>query len=1300
MTKTFANLVENNPKLGGQVGAGIMTADDIAETKAAWGVDKIDVLRNFSLPSLNAEVIKNAPGNLAESLRGLADAATGVLAQHFEPRTSLTAMAQRFAKTYGQGKLHVNKVHNIKQVKGEPNTYQFEVVVARGPEDTFANMGTAWRNAKLREVADSPDELVFYAHMPSGKIVRLGKGQDRAKAKLEKLQKESEVAGSQDPVGFYYGFTRKETMPSPNLFDMTPVERKFFSLFNGKWRRAFTDATGIFGTMGTKVAMLTDSYARAARQSDNIIRDFMKASRETQTGALELLSMGTQPLREGGKHGRVISWDEAVSKGFTEKQYLAYQSLRIASDFSYTIHNARLKELLEEGGNVRFSFKASNASEDFTGFGVPVPPSRVREMKTVKNESVTEVYNAHTGKTEAVTEDMLKAAQTGKGMFIRSAKTITVDGKHRNYIYIPEGQVGKRVGEVGSTPLPYIKGHVYIQQDNNWYIKKVATDKVEFDVDGVKTSDAGYGDVIAGARSKAEVDILMETHKLSEAEIDKGWKLEVVESRDTKTMESIEDLMRVGGVQETGVRGAPIDTVSGPNANILSHTDSIINEMHSATRHLNFEAVIKDYRDSWSLTFKKALEDIVNSNIRKTKGSVADRIAVGYPRTIEDLREMFVGKALTTAQKKVIEDAETAWELIEFMAKNRDSSVELFRRATLSIADALEKATTAQKGGAALQKGIAATGAALRTVGRNMSRDPIDFARSTAFVAYLALNPFRQLIIQSAQHLMMTPLAPGYVTSGEIYKDLGSYSMGLGFRSDPEKWNRNAEWLAKSVGMTTEEFTQEIDGIFKSGILDAVDSHTLLEGLNFASTPTAGMSAGRAKLAQAANVGRSIATLAKSGFVLGERTNLLTSYLIAKKLRADEGLTALATSARGSTIYEETRDITFNMSRGGELKIQRGPLKGLAQFASFQLKAFNAIIGKNPTLKGRRLQVLTGQALMWGSAGYGLQTVVAPLLNEAEDAYGKPLPPELETMLTYGIGAYIANRLIDGLAGEKGVKSEIDFSPLAPFGGANWGAKSIFEFFTNTQRSGIEILFGPSASLWARFDKGLDAMLTIMGKRAPIDPDESEGQRALRAMKALGHEVIPAMSNFSKGSIMRQSGYILDSEGNNLVRSSLAEAYAKQLAGFRSVKEIKYRTLEEYAREKATAFSKDAKLIVNIMHAEYLKNGGKNQGIDFFTETMDSITGIVDTYSEEDRDLMADAITDALRNKSIRLQRDGADNMLEYVLTHSSKYRTISGIENELKSVFGQDEASQRVMQLIIERLNENSDLQIEQENE
>lgn len=286
---------------------------------------------------------------------------------------------------------------------------------------------------------------------------------------------------------------------------------------------------------------------------------------------------------------------------------------------------------------------------------------------------------------------------------------------------------------------------------------------------------------------------------------------------------------------------------------------------------------------------------------------------------------------------------------------------------------------------------------------------PLQKLRSLTFLRFMVLHPGRQLLLQSAQGLMLAPLEPLYFASGAIMKDLMSMRSALWFATHPvlkgKAITREISTQAKLFGTDIEGMRALSKAVNDSGLFQSVSVHSHAGGTTAAQKVTQG------RVRKAASAARE--AFQKIGFNAGERNNLTFSYLVAlKKYLNRTGRTKMdlknLSKDDWDRITAQASNYALGMVRPNNYQWQNGILALPTQFMSFQVKYFMAMLGKNPAFNAREVAALwAGAGFLWGSNVLGLRDPVINFLAENDI----PQDNILVDILVDGFADYALNTL-------------------------------------------------------------------------------------------------------------------------------------------------------------------------------------------------------------------------------------------------------------------------------------------------
>lgn len=215
------------------------------------------------------------------------------------------------------------------------------------------------------------------------------------------------------------------------------------------------------------------------------------------------------------------------------------------------------------------------------------------------------------------------------------------------------------------------------------------------------------------------------------------------------------------------------------------------------------------------------------------------------------------------------------------------------------------------------------------------SAGPVGFAKNAAFQLYLALNPLRQIVVQSHQAIQLTALHPKYVgtrlvpdSTLMIYARIAGGAKGL---------DKN---VLKAFGRSREEVEAMYKAYMDSGLAAAIDQQNFVRGsladfaddLNYKAGVQGGViKKGVRGLGQVMHLSRRI------GFDTGEEVNMITAWLTMYDRAGGYG--KVKTQRQLEEVAARARDYTYNMNMAGDMPYNQNWLAAAFQFMQVPHKA-------------------------------------------------------------------------------------------------------------------------------------------------------------------------------------------------------------------------------------------------------------------------------------------------------------------------------------------------------------------------
>ncbi|NRA50786.1 MAG: hypothetical protein HRU12_16760, partial [Phaeodactylibacter sp.] len=387
---------------------------------------------------------------------------------------------------------------------------------------------------------------------------------------------------------------------------------------------------------------------------------------------------------------------------------------------------------------------------------------------------------------------------------------------------------------------------------------------------------------------------------------------------------------------------------------------------------------MRDYLEAAKRRFEKQFEDVVTkrNEFGKPSFDAMTRADIGSP---------------DHALSKKVGDARTTFEYIRYLENGYINAI-----------DGLYKATVDGVADIAGRTGLAP----LENVVRATERlNPTQIGKSTAFTMYLALNPVRQLELQSHQAVRLGAMFPKYMAT-DVVGDMRILVAGMRNKPIPKS-------LLKQQGVTAEQAARMIKDFKNSGLFAAVDANNLVRG-------------DLKKLADLSFAGKTVDALGapirfsqRVGFDAGEQVNIMTSWLAHRNDAINKhGLKGLTPEVMDE-VQAQARNFTYNMNQAGDMPYNQNHLNILFQFLQVPHKGFTQYFNRALDAK-TRVKMATFDTVMWGAPAVASIPLISSIL---------PDDGPVREVVERGLESAILNMSIRAITGDD---TSIDFSSLAP----------------------------------------------------------------------------------------------------------------------------------------------------------------------------------------------------------------------------------------------------------------------------
>lgn len=726
---------------------------------------------------------------------------------------------------------------------------------------------------------------------------------------------------------------------------------------SGSLQRHLVDAHSMLHpniTLGANV-----SVAKAAGLEKELLKtvgDFAeryKALPKERQAGLEKI------IKDANAQGIDFNYNKLIADGYSQEEINTLRSWRESWDTMYHLENKDMlrtmrargfQEFVDETNDTRLFVKPLGRTQ--VAGDVKVLDHRTGNISTMTGEKVSELYEK--GGTLARLRQPMQVGEDAAELIISEEKA---------------GGSYLRAMHDDSQVLNYRKGYYTVHYKDPHFIVKIVQNS---------RGETLYEKAVATAGSTKDAELMV--RRMSAAD---GGKYYHRGDRKKMDMSSNDywDVQQAHGRSSQKIRGQRLEdatsTVSDPSmTNILGPVDSAIASARSASRRV-------------------AMRDFIESVKTRALNQYADYFPDGkfgqkaWPNSVGDVKY----RGGHTLDQKKLADARTTVEYANYLENGYINQIDDGIKATLK--------SIAQIAGNVGMSKVEKLG-----LWAASNRGPSAMAKNIAFNMYLALNPARQIIVQSHQLMQLTANFPRYIASGRMVPELATLvSYQLGYR--PSKF------LLKGIGKTEEEAHEMFKQFEKTGLSAAVDKQNLIRG---ALSDLADTVAGN-KLTK--TIGAPMNYMRKIGFDAGENINSMSSWLAHRDDAVRNGLDMKKADVQ-DMVTGKSINYTYNMNAAGDMPYNQNALSAMFQFMQVPHKAMLGMMTNRTLTPAQKLRLVGFNSVM-----YSLP--VALFANW----FGDILPDDKEArdLVTQGLEGYVLNKAITLTSGSE---ASIDFSGLSP----------------------------------------------------------------------------------------------------------------------------------------------------------------------------------------------------------------------------------------------------------------------------
>lgn len=862
-------------------------------------------------------------------------------------------------------------------------------------------------------------------------------------------------------------------------------------------------------------------------------RDFVaKQNSKNRSMISELLSEGENYV-EGGKLGTVFKYDEVIKKSLakglsqSEAEEIAkgYYVYRRIADWMYTLADrAKSKDLRNKG----YTWIDNEKGVRFAG--QPVSKNEVADIRSVVNKE--------TGGVEVITKQDIDKLYDEGNTLIRMAYPLKEGDKTYQYAKMSRGF---KSSEISGGALPYIHGYVPRGYENAYFVVRTPT-KIE--LNGISVTDKK---TLENNRTTHYASDSMEDAKKRANALnakDPTGKYEVKRDRlSEKSLLDEADVFRQNMIHSSR-RGKEV--VEGGNK-----IDPMVG-LISLVQSMSKKAAMEDFLEATKKDFVRQFNDfLVEPGIFP---SGKDQIIAKSNMTIDESRKFRQAQALYN------------WLEGMMVMQRYDSAI--WKDTMYGIGEFAEKFAPI-------------FGTMLRSIGKNY---PVDYLRKISTALFISLRPARQILLQPSQLMLYSSIDPKLLNPMETMRFFGKIGA-LGF----SKFYKNSSSIgtmipdeliikagSKLFNQTDVEFKATLEAFKNSGLLQSVDSNTLVDGLYsqknkklIETTADKFARRGEALLEAIPKLGRQI------GFDRGEEVNLAGSWIIARdrfiKMNPDVDINS---RFAGETIAANARELAFSMSRPGSFQYQKNALSLPLQFIAAPHKALLALTTSKMLTAQEKARLMASHFILYGSAGLGIQQFVlgdgaggVPGLN-LRAKYGSSVPDDVFLTLEGGLADWGVNTLINTLIDKEGEQSRLDVaSSFSPLSG---GIIPISDFLSSLNEDpAATVILGPS---WNIVDPNKGRIVTAIRDISGMMRGDEDTSTNFKDIMYRAAELSSGGTDWMKYRLARNADLLVAANGYKIDDKITAAEAVGKLFGVATIREkVIYEQLKQSRDETKEA---------------------------------------------------------------------------------------------------------------------------------
>lgn len=772
-----------------------------------------------------------------------------------------------------------------------------------------------------------------------------------------------------------------------------------------------------------------------------------------------------QRIKESNLKGQALTHASLKADGFSNEEIHGLLTFRRVQDNLWSLTNADMVKSYSNRGFGKLTHKE-------TGFEVlakPLPRNQVSDG--------IKAYDPLKDEVRVLSKNEVDEMYKGNKSIAESADVMNIDGSPVQYVInhnAPNAGYIRALNK-GEPVLSYRHGYYAVRYKDPHFIERKLVDE-----NGAPLKDSNGHEIWKAVATAPDIPSAQKAigrytaTNGGEYRFRNGLKGEDYEKANTQ-------LHTASGLSSQRLRGKRLEDALGSNmevdaVHIESPAESMLNSINAVSSRIS-------YRD-WLETSKRRLVATYSDVLPKKDGRIQ------YPSNVSEIK----------GTSKEAADARATFEYIRAMENGYTNLIDDGYKAVVNnVAEML-----GERGFGKLEQ-FARKGSEVSVT---------NLPKRVSFNLMIALNPLRQLVLQTSQTVLLATRFPSY--TGRLIGDnmlLITHNLSAG-KDLPEV-------VFKTFGRTREEWRAMMKAMDESGLTKGISKHDIAKGLvdTAADSSIRSMKAVRdSKLKKVikapATAGKAVVAGArKIGFDAGEYMVQASSFM-AHYTDAVKGGKTL-TKAELDNVTHLARNFTGNFGRSGNLAMNQNTLSVVTQYLQVPVKLAQLVLtNKAIPLKNRAGMAVSGAVLF----GFGAEDVYNVFSDDL------PSDPFARELVTQGLISAAANGIIRSVTGES---SRIDIkSSINPF-----DAYGLVEFVDKAVNGSVVELVteSPSGSLLFGSNPRITNLLSTAGALMGLG-DVAEGMEPM-----LWGQLWKDVANLSSGA---SNGY----------KALMALQYRKQFA--------------------------------------------------------------------------------------------------------------------------------------------------------